>query len=98
MDEVVVALPVKSLYGQAARIVAACEEQGIIVRFISSIFDNRLGHAHVDQFADYPVVTVSTGAMEGLATGVKRAIDVCVSAVLSCSSLRLPVSSSLPSG
>ena len=82
VDEVVVALPVKSLYGQAARIVAACEEQGIIVRFISSIFDNRLGHAHVDQFADYPVVTMSNGAMEGLAAGVKRAIDVCVSAVL----------------
>ena len=82
VDEVVVALPVKSLYGQAARIVAACEEQGIIVRFISSIFDNRLGHAHVDQFADYPVVTVSNGAMEGVAAGVKRVIDVCVSAAL----------------
>jgi exopolysaccharide biosynthesis polyprenyl glycosylphosphotransferase len=81
VDEVVVALPVRSLYGQAARIVAVCEEQGIIVRFISSIFDNRLGHSHVDQFADYPVVTVSTGAMYGLSTGVKRALDVCVSAL-----------------
>lgn len=82
VDEVVVALPVKSLYGQAARIVAACEEQGIMVRFISNIFDNRLGRAHIDQFADYPVVTVSTGAMDGLASGVKRTVDVCASAFL----------------
>jgi exopolysaccharide biosynthesis polyprenyl glycosylphosphotransferase len=81
VDEVVVALPVKSLYGQAARIVAVCEEQGIIVRFISSIFDNRLGHMQVDEFADCPVVTVSTGAMYGVAAGVKRAVDVCASAL-----------------
>ena len=80
VDEVVVALPVRSLYVQAARIVAVCEEQGIIVRFLSSIFNNRLGHSEVDQFADYPVVTVSSGAMYGIATGVKRALDVCVSA------------------
>ncbi|MGE5199371.1 MAG: sugar transferase [Rhodospirillaceae bacterium] len=82
VDEVVVALPVKSMYGQAARIVAACEEQGIMTRFISNIFDNRLGRAHVDQFADYPVVTVSTGAMDGLASNVKRTFDVCASALL----------------
>jgi exopolysaccharide biosynthesis polyprenyl glycosylphosphotransferase len=81
VDEVVVALPVRSLYGQAARIVAVCEEQGIIARFISNIFDNRLGHSQVDQFADYPVVTVSAGARYGLSTGVKRAFDVCVSAL-----------------
>jgi len=79
VDEVVVSLPVKSLYAQAARIVAVCEEQGIIVRFISNIFDNRLGHMQVDEFADYPVVTVSTGAMFGVAAGVKRALDACVS-------------------
>ena len=82
VDEVVVALPVKSLYAQAARIVEVCEEQGVIVRFLSNIFNNRLGFSQVDQFADYPVVTVSTGAAHGLATGVKRALDVCVSAFL----------------
>ena len=81
VDEVVVALPVRSLYGQAARIVAVCEEQGIIARFISNIFDNRLGHSQVDQFVDFPAITVSTGAMYGLSTGVKRALDVCVSAL-----------------
>lgn len=81
VDEVVVALPVSSLYDQASRVVRACEEQGIIVRFLSNIFNNRLGYSQMDQFAEYPVVTVSTGFMPGLATGVKRAIDVCVSAL-----------------
>ncbi len=82
VDEVLVALPVKSMYGQAARIVAVCEEQGVIVRFISGIFDHRPGYSHVDQFADYPVVTVSNGAIEGFAAGVKRALDLCVSGLL----------------
>jgi exopolysaccharide biosynthesis polyprenyl glycosylphosphotransferase len=81
VDEVVVALPVRSLYAQAARIVEVCEEQGIIVRFLSNIFNNRLGHSLIDQFADYPVVTVSSGAVNGFATGVKRALDVCISAL-----------------
>ena len=35
VDEVVIALPMESSYGQAARIAALCEEQGIIVRLLS---------------------------------------------------------------
>ena len=59
VDEVVMSLPVKSLYSEAALIVAACQEQGIIVRFLSSVFENRPGRAHVDHLDDLPVVTVS---------------------------------------
>jgi hypothetical protein len=38
VDEVVIALPMKSLYQEASKIFAACEEQGIIVRNLSDIF------------------------------------------------------------
>jgi exopolysaccharide biosynthesis polyprenyl glycosylphosphotransferase len=82
VDEVVVALPVRSLYGQAARIIEVCEEQGIAVRFLSNIFNNRSGDLQADQFADDPVVIVSGGDAHGLATAVKRALDVSVSLVL----------------
>jgi exopolysaccharide biosynthesis polyprenyl glycosylphosphotransferase len=82
VDEVVMSLPVKSLYAEAALIVAACEEQGIIVRFLSSIFENRPGRAHVDQLDDLPVVTVSRNDPHSVAVGVKRALDISVSALL----------------
>lgn len=37
VDEVAVALPMKSFYLQASSIVALCQEHGILVRFVSSI-------------------------------------------------------------
>ena len=45
IDEVAIALPMKSFYSQAARIVAQCQEQGVIVRVLASIFDLQKGWA-----------------------------------------------------
>jgi len=82
VDEVVISLPMKSLYDQAARIVALCKEQGIIVRFLSDMFNLNLGRSEVDRLEDDPVVTVATGAMEGLPVLVKRVLDFCLSSIL----------------
>lgn len=79
VDEVVMALPVKSLYAEAALIVATCQGQGIIVRLLSSLFENRPDGGHVDQSDEWPVVTVSGSAPHGCAAWGKRALDICVS-------------------
>ncbi len=42
IDEVVVSLPIQSLYKKSSQIVDQCEEQGIIVRFVSVIFSQIL--------------------------------------------------------
>ena len=75
VDEVVISLPMKSLYDQASRIVALCKEQGVIVRFLSDMFNLKLGLSKVDQFEDDSVVTVTAGAMEGFPVLVKRVMD-----------------------
>ena len=59
VDEVVVALPVKSFYSQASHIVTLCREQGIVVRVLSDLFNNR-GASRVDDFDSNPVVTLYT--------------------------------------
>jgi len=82
VDEVVISLPMKSLYDQASRIVSLCEEQGIIVRFLSNVFNLKQGESKIDQFEDESVVTVSTGAMKGFPILVKRAMDFIVSLIL----------------
>ena len=82
VDEVVISLPMKSLYDQAARIVSICEEQGIIVRWYSYLFPLKLGRPHIEQFEGEPLITVSTGPVRGAATLVKRVLDVGVSLVL----------------
>jgi exopolysaccharide biosynthesis polyprenyl glycosylphosphotransferase len=82
VDEVAIALPVKSLYGRISEIVALCEEQGIVVRFVREMFDSRLGRSQTEEFEDGPIMTFYTGGMHGWAVGVKRVIDVCCSLIL----------------
>jgi exopolysaccharide biosynthesis polyprenyl glycosylphosphotransferase len=83
IHEVVIALPVNSYYQQASRIVAVCEEQGIIVRLLlSSIFNLKLARSKTEQFEDDSVITLYTGTMEGWQDLVKRMVDFTLSLVL----------------
>jgi len=82
IDEVVIALPIKSFYTRAAEIVAQCKEQGIIVRFVSEIFNPTLGRSGPEEFEDSSVISFYTGGMHGWPVVVKRTVDFCLSYVL----------------
>ena len=45
IDEVVMALPVRSMHGEASLIAKLCEEQGVTMRVLSSIFDLKIARA-----------------------------------------------------
>jgi exopolysaccharide biosynthesis polyprenyl glycosylphosphotransferase len=82
VDEVAIALPVKSFYAQAARIVVDCREQGVIVRVLSDIFDfepKRAGDTRVQEMA---VATIGQGVMDGWPFVFKRVLDIAVSSAL----------------
>jgi exopolysaccharide biosynthesis polyprenyl glycosylphosphotransferase len=79
VDEVVIALPMESSYGQAARIAALCEEQGVIVRLLSDLFNLRLARSRAEEFEGTPVITLYTGSPDGWQHLVKRALDVSLS-------------------
>ena len=82
VDEVCIHLPLKSRYDQASRIVALCQEQGIVVRFLSNIFNLKAGQSEAGHFDEAPVITLSTGAMKGLPILLKRALDFSLSLIL----------------
>ncbi|MGC8491052.1 MAG: sugar transferase [Syntrophobacteraceae bacterium] len=82
VDEVMICLPLRSQYEQASRIVKSCEEQGIIVRFLSDFFDLDLAVSRAEMVDDASVVTLRTGAMQGGRLLVKRAIDIVFSSLL----------------
>ena len=86
VDEVVIALPLKSFYDAASQVVSLCEEQGIIVRFLD-IFSLKHGATQAENFSEILVTTVYTGAMRGSAMFFKRVSDLlialCLSIVLS---------------
>jgi lipopolysaccharide/colanic/teichoic acid biosynthesis glycosyltransferase len=72
----------KSLYQEASKIFAACEEQGIIVRNLSDIFTSSLSRSRTEYFEGEPLISHYTGAMGGWQLAIKRGIDILVSAVL----------------
>jgi exopolysaccharide biosynthesis polyprenyl glycosylphosphotransferase len=82
VDEVVIALPMKSLYQEASRIFTICEEQGIIVRNLSDIFNTRLARSRSEYFEGEPLISHYTGAMSGWQVAIKRVIDVVVAIIL----------------
>ena len=82
LDEVAICLPIKSYYQQISQIVSDCEKQGIMVRFLSDIFNLKLGRIKPEEFDEGAFITVSTGRMEGLPLLVKYGMDFIVSLIL----------------
>jgi exopolysaccharide biosynthesis polyprenyl glycosylphosphotransferase len=78
VDEVVLALPVRSLHSRASEIAALCEEQGIVVRLFD-VFDLKSSQSRAEEFDGHPVITHYRGSLDGWAGMAKRGIDVLVS-------------------
>jgi exopolysaccharide biosynthesis polyprenyl glycosylphosphotransferase len=79
VDEVVIALPLKSLYNEASMIAGLCEEQGILVRHLSNPFNLKLARSRADQFGDDTILTLTTGSMGGVPVFFKRVLDIVLS-------------------
>jgi exopolysaccharide biosynthesis polyprenyl glycosylphosphotransferase len=82
VDEVMIILPISSLYSEISRIAALCEEQGITTHVLFSPFDLKHPRAKAAT-SDYDsLITLHAGAMQGWALLVKRVLDTMIS--LSC--------------
>jgi exopolysaccharide biosynthesis polyprenyl glycosylphosphotransferase len=75
VDEVLVALPVKSYYQTIAAIVSVCEELGITVRIPADFFHLRLATARMDRIGEEPILTLQTPMPSEPGLFVKRSVD-----------------------
>jgi exopolysaccharide biosynthesis polyprenyl glycosylphosphotransferase len=82
VDEVVMALPFRSMHAKATRIVALCEEQGITVRVLTSIFDLTIARSSANELVGNAFITHSTGSVEGWGAIAKRVFDFAISSIL----------------
>jgi exopolysaccharide biosynthesis polyprenyl glycosylphosphotransferase len=82
VDEVVLELPIKSLYQAASEIVDLCREQGIIVRRLTDIFSLHAIESVEDQVEGEPLITVCPGPKDGWPLLAKRTQDIFLSAIL----------------
>jgi exopolysaccharide biosynthesis polyprenyl glycosylphosphotransferase len=82
VDEVIVALPISRYGSLVDTIVRVCEEQGIIVRVSSEMFNLRIAKSQVDEIDGVPIVTIRSGPEESWQLGLKMLIDIIGSAAL----------------
>jgi exopolysaccharide biosynthesis polyprenyl glycosylphosphotransferase len=81
VDEVFIALPVIAYSETIAKIIAACETLGVVVRIPAEVFHLRFAKADVDYLDDTAILTLHTGNRPSLELVIKRAIDVACSAI-----------------
>jgi exopolysaccharide biosynthesis polyprenyl glycosylphosphotransferase len=79
VDEVIIALPLSSCYAEASRIVALCEEQGIVTRCLSNLFDLKVTNPRVETLDHESLITFRNGGLQGWGVMLKRFLDVVIS-------------------
>lgn len=82
VDEVIITLPIQSYYQKAAQIISACEEQGIVVRNLSDLFNLKIARSKSDYFYGLPMVSHYSGYIFGWKAASKRLMDILISALL----------------
>lgn len=82
VDEVAIYLPLRSYYEQASQVAALCEQQGILVRFTSEIFNLKIARSRVADIDGLAHIMAHSGSNDTAALFAKRALDVMVSLVL----------------
>jgi exopolysaccharide biosynthesis polyprenyl glycosylphosphotransferase len=82
IDEVVIALPIRSCYEQIKCIIEACELQGIQAHLLSEFFQLKIARARPGEFEGLPILTLATGPSVLWEAGLKRAFDLVTAAGL----------------
>jgi exopolysaccharide biosynthesis polyprenyl glycosylphosphotransferase len=79
VDEVVVTLPMRSFHSRASDIATVCEEQGIVIRFVSNLFDLKKARQQAEELDGDSLITHYTGGLQGWPVLFKRVVDIAVS-------------------
>jgi len=82
VDEVIISLPLRSLYQEASLIVNMCEMQGINVRYLPDIFNMANAKLKLEDFENEPFVSHYTGSMRGWQVPFKAMLDRILSLIL----------------
>ncbi len=76
VDEVAIALPIKSHYAQIKTAIAQLEEQGVVVHLLSDFFPHQLARIEPQDFQGMPLLSLQSTPAVCWRTEVKRIIDV----------------------
>lgn len=82
VDEVIIALPIKSQYKKIQGIIENAEEQGIMVRYVSDLFNTKVAASRTATLDGFPVLEMVAGSEDDWRGLVKRALDIVLGSVL----------------
>src|SRR6266850_450742 len=82
IDEVFVALPIKSQYSQIERAINLLEEQGIMVHLLSDNFPHRLARSRASEFEGAPLLSLHSAPPVTWRTEIKRLMDLAVASLM----------------
>lgn len=83
VDEVVLTLPVRSFHLHSSDLAKLCEEQGILLRLLSDLFDLKTSRVRAEDIGGGSTLITHYGSGEGdWGFVIKRAIDISVSLIL----------------
>jgi exopolysaccharide biosynthesis polyprenyl glycosylphosphotransferase len=82
VDEVFVALPIKSQYSQIETAINLLEEQGIMVHLFSDPFPHQLARSRPTEFAGTPLLSLHSAPPVTWRTEIKRLLDIVVALLL----------------
>jgi exopolysaccharide biosynthesis polyprenyl glycosylphosphotransferase len=82
VDEVVVAVPLRSFHNHASEIAVMCEQQGIVLRVLADIFNLKNRLSRTEDAEDSHLIIHSSGLEKGWPTVIKRVLDFSLSLML----------------
>jgi exopolysaccharide biosynthesis polyprenyl glycosylphosphotransferase len=89
IDEVVIALPIKSQYERIQKIITVAEEQGITIRCLSHPFNTKIAKSNTVGFGGCNLLEISSKPQDDFGCLAKRTVDIVLAATLLL--LALPV-------
>jgi exopolysaccharide biosynthesis polyprenyl glycosylphosphotransferase len=81
VDEVVIALPIRSFHDVASQIACLCEQQGILFRVLTNIFNLKMARSRAEELEGDSWISHYSGVSEGWPLVVKRVVDFTVALV-----------------
>jgi len=82
VDEVAIAVPLRSFHDHASDIAAMCQQQGIILRVLSDLFNLKSADPRAESFEDSHLIANHGGIEEGWPMVIKRTLDFLLSLTL----------------
>ena len=76
IDEVVIALPIKSFYAEEEQLLQTCREHGVVVRVLTNFFEPGTSRFQGNEIGRAPDVTFSSIPLDTVWLPIKRLVDV----------------------